>query len=107
MEGQALPPVWPAIGSAGRCLRENAAYFVHRLSLLRLNWFLRNPIQRIRSSASHRQPHPPLPPAVSPLIWTVQIQDNASYHKDAEVWAWFKSNRHWLEMHHLPPYSPA
>src|SRR5205807_3648201 len=35
-------------------LRENAAYFVHRLSLLRLNWFLRNPIQRIRSSASHR-----------------------------------------------------
>src|ERR1022692_3937398 len=25
-------------------LRENAAYFVHRLSLLRLNWFFPNPI---------------------------------------------------------------
>ncbi|MGH9437463.1 MAG: transposase [Terriglobia bacterium] len=34
------------------------------------------------------------------------MQDNASYHKDAEVWAWFKSNRNWLEVHHLPPYSP-
>lgn len=34
------------------------------------------------------------------------IQDNASYHKDANVWAWFKSNRHWLEVHQLPPYSP-
>ncbi len=21
-------------------------------------------------------------------------------------WAWFKSNRHWLEVHQLPPYSP-
>src|ERR1039458_9665952 len=36
-------------------LRENAAYFVHRLSLLRLNWFFPNPIQRIRGSTSHRQ----------------------------------------------------
>ncbi len=26
--------------------------------------------------------------------------------KDAEVWAWFQSNRHWLEVHQLPPYSP-
>ena len=26
--------------------------------------------------------------------------------KDAEVWAWFRSNRHWLEVHQLPPYSP-
>jgi transposase len=34
------------------------------------------------------------------------IQDNASYHKDAEVWGWFHSNRHWLEVHQLPPYSP-
>jgi hypothetical protein len=24
----------------------------------------------------------------------ILIQNNASYHKDAEVWAWFKSNRH-------------
>jgi len=22
------------------------------------------------------------------------------------VWSWFKSNRHWLEVHQLPPYSP-
>jgi hypothetical protein len=29
----------------------------------------------------------------------ILIQDNASYHKDAEVWAWFKSNRHSLEVH--------
>jgi transposase len=36
----------------------------------------------------------------------ILIQDNASYHKDAEVWSWFKSNRHWLEVHPLPPYSP-
>jgi len=36
----------------------------------------------------------------------ILIQDNASYHKDAEVWGWFKSNRHWLEVHQLPPYSP-
>ena len=36
----------------------------------------------------------------------ILIQDNASYHKDAEVWAWFKCNRHWLEVHQLPPYSP-
>ena len=33
----------------------------------------------------------------------ILIQDNASYHKDAEVWSWFKSNRHWLEVHQLPP----
>lgn len=36
----------------------------------------------------------------------ILIQDNASYHKDAEVWAGFKSHRHWLEVHQLPPYSP-
>jgi len=28
-------------------------------------------------------------------------------HKDVEVWAWFRSNRHWLEVHQLPPYSPG
>jgi hypothetical protein len=27
------------------------------------------------------------------------IQDNASYHKDGEVWAWFGENRHWLEVY--------
>ena len=36
----------------------------------------------------------------------ILIQDNASYHQDTEVWAWFKSNRHWLEVYQLPPYSP-
>src|SRR5207245_217300 len=36
----------------------------------------------------------------------IMIQDNASYHKDIDVWNWFKSNRHWLEGHQLPPYSP-
>jgi hypothetical protein len=33
----------------------------------------------------------------------ILIQDNAPYHKDAEVWSWFKSNRHWLEIHHCHP----
>lgn len=34
------------------------------------------------------------------------IQDNASYHKEAEVWEWFAANRAWLEVCLLPPYSP-
>ncbi len=34
------------------------------------------------------------------------VQDNASYHKAKEIWSWFKSNRHWLEVYQLPPYSP-
>ena len=34
------------------------------------------------------------------------IQDNASYHKDAEVWRWFASNRHWRDVHQPPPCSP-
>lgn len=36
----------------------------------------------------------------------ILVQDNASYHKDGNVWAWFSANRQWLEVHHLPPYSP-
>lgn len=36
----------------------------------------------------------------------ILIQDNASYHKDAQVWAWFAANREWLEVRNLPPYSP-
>jgi len=40
-----------------------------------LNWFFRNPIQRIRGSTSHRQRHPPLRPEVSPPIWTALIAD--------------------------------
>ena len=34
------------------------------------------------------------------------IQDNASYHKDKDVWSWFSDNRKWLEVTNLPPYSP-
>jgi transposase len=34
------------------------------------------------------------------------IQDNASYHKAPEVYAWFKANRKRLEVFLLPPYSP-
>lgn len=36
----------------------------------------------------------------------ILVQDNASYHKDKTVWAWFTRNRHWLDVHQLPPYSP-
>jgi transposase len=36
----------------------------------------------------------------------ILLQDNASYHKDADVWRWFQSNRHGLEVHQLPPDSP-
>ena len=34
------------------------------------------------------------------------VQDNASYHKEKDVWSWFRSNRHWLEVHQLPAYCP-
>ena len=30
-----------------------------------------------------------------PVIW---IQDNASYHKHGDVWAWFSEHRHWWEV---------
>jgi transposase len=36
----------------------------------------------------------------------ILIQDNASYHKNADVWSWFRNNRHWLEVKPLPAYSP-
>ena len=36
----------------------------------------------------------------------IYIQDNASYHKDKDVWAWFKENRKWFDVTNLPPYSP-
>ena len=36
----------------------------------------------------------------------ILVQDNASYHKDKNVWLWFSENRKWLEVHNLPPYSP-
>lgn len=34
------------------------------------------------------------------------IQDNASYHKDKNVWTWFKDHRSAIEVVNLPPYSP-
>ena len=34
------------------------------------------------------------------------IQDNASYHHDGNVEAWFQNNRSWWETYNLPPYSP-
>jgi transposase len=34
-----------------------------------------------------------------------QIQNNASYHKKKEVWAWFNKNRSWWTAYNLPPYS--
>ncbi len=37
------------------------------------------------------------------VIW---IQDNASYHKDRDVWAWFAANRSWWTVVNLPAYSP-
>src|SRR6266852_228676 len=55
-------------------LRKNAAYFVHRLSLLRLYWFFRNPIQPIRGSAFHSHSRFPGPPrGITQLFWTAMI----------------------------------
>ena len=34
------------------------------------------------------------------------IQDNASYHKDGEVWDWFSGHRKHIQVHNLPSYSP-
>ena len=34
------------------------------------------------------------------------IQDNASYHKDSNVWDWFSSHRKHIEVFNLPAYSP-
>lgn len=34
------------------------------------------------------------------------IQDNASYHKKPEVYAWFGANRMRVEVNLLPSYSP-
>ena len=34
------------------------------------------------------------------------IQDGASYHRDGEVWYWFRENRKWIEVYNLPAYSP-
>lgn len=37
---------------------------------------------------------------------TILVQDNASYHKDKDVWAWFRDHRRWLTVYQLPPYCP-
>ena len=34
------------------------------------------------------------------------IQDNASYHKDRDVWAWFADHLKYIEVYNLPAYSP-
>ena len=34
------------------------------------------------------------------------IQDNASYHKDGEVWDCFSGHRKNIEVYNLPTYSP-
>lgn len=34
------------------------------------------------------------------------IQDGASYHKDGDIWYWFRENRKWIEVYNLPAYSP-
>lgn len=34
------------------------------------------------------------------------IQDNASYHKKAETYEWFKDHRKYIEVFCLPPYFP-
>jgi transposase len=34
------------------------------------------------------------------------IQDNASYHKKQETYAWFGKNRRYVEVFQLPPYWP-
>lgn len=34
------------------------------------------------------------------------IQDNASYHKDRNIWEWFSDNKRRIEVYNLPPYSP-
>lgn len=36
----------------------------------------------------------------------IYIQDNAPYHKNADVWKWFSENQHWLHVKNLPPYCP-
>lgn len=36
----------------------------------------------------------------------MQVQDNASYHKHADVRAWYRENRRWWTPCYLPPYSP-
>jgi len=34
------------------------------------------------------------------------IQDNASYHKDKDLWVWLKAKQKYINVINLPPYSP-
>jgi len=34
------------------------------------------------------------------------IQDNASYHKDKDLWTWLKEKQTYINVINLPPYSP-
>ena len=34
------------------------------------------------------------------------IHDNATYHRDKEVWRWFSQERKYIEVYNLPAYSP-
>ncbi len=36
----------------------------------------------------------------------ILVHDNASYHKKPLVQSWVEANGHWLEVQHLPKYSP-
>ena len=45
------------------------------------------------------------------IAWMIEEEFGVHYHpghvrKLPINWAWFKSNRHWLEVHQLPPYAP-
>ena len=42
-------------------------------------------------------------------LWRTRFhyrQDSVFNAASYLVWDWFRSNRHWLEVHQLPPYSP-
>jgi transposase len=34
------------------------------------------------------------------------IHDNATYHRDRNVWQWFSEHRKYIEVYNLPRYSP-
>src|SRR6266852_3561842 len=70
-------------------LRKNAAYFVHRLSLLRLYWFFRNPIQPIRGSAFHSHSRFPGPPrGITQLFWTAMDSNRLFRKEDHSEWSY-------------------
>jgi len=68
-----------------------ARFFYHRDTVFNAGSYL----VFLEQIARHYYPQP-----------VILIQDNASYHKDKEVWSWFSENRKWLEVYNLPPYTP-